>query len=868
MATRYFWGTNIHGKVTMSPAASFQELVQIYVNVPVTLPIAQESYHSLEKKERNEIKTTLPYLVPAVFKTSPSARKIEEARHCNLIFLDIDVAKDGSCPAAPLVSNPAALSKQLAPFAFCAYTTVSSTPDQPRMRVMVNADAIPLEDYAGAVATIAERIGLPLITAESKVTVQPMFLPSLFNDQIADLEHPLIASDTAGRAFTVNDIVDIEEMAPVAKSFASQPQQHGDDALAYLRPPVAEITLEIAEEALSKIDPDLGYMEWLEIAASLKHQFSPKRTERAYQIFDEWSSKGDKYSDSDDTLAKWNSLQPTPKGRAPVTIRTLLHRAVEHGWASGLVKEKCFGATMVWINDPARTSTELMSESLVKIAGTPLLTHTEEDALLNAVVAQAKRAFNLSISTSSFRKDLKKLKDAASRREDTDKPEPPPWLRSWCYVAKHNEFFRHNTFEKLNPEQFNNAYSSKLLPTEEQLQEMGQSVTPANLSKPTMRPQDFALNYHGIQVVYDYRYDPAKPNKLFTKHQGRYYVNTYRKSYPEASKEGSKEAGRMVIEHMRTLVEEEEYWMHILDWVAFNVQYPGRKIRHALLIQGAEGCGKTFLFRLLSVLLGLDHASLINSTTIAKGWNEWAVGKQVTAFEEIRVVGHNRFEVMNALKELITNDYLPINERSKSTRMDENITNYLLFSNFHDAIALTDGDRRYFVIMSRLQTKSQVKELEDKGYFVKLFSVLTEHASGLRYFFENYKIRDCFRPDGHAPRTKYAEQMINDVKDEFTSAVQRFIEDATHPLIQEDLVAASALSDQFITEDIKRPTSPHLASILRGLQYTQVGRFRCTPDDGKRQYIWAKQGVFPRDTDFGAIARSRMEHCDLLEDLW
>lgn len=870
-AAKYFWGQSVSDPVQASPASTFRELVAICINSPYTLPVTQDEYHDLPKKERDKIKTELPLLVPSVFQQTPSRRKRDEALHCNLIFLDIDVEPDGSCPAAPYFHNPEALKKQLSPFAFAAYMTTSSTPDKPRMRIMVSADKIPLDKYPLAVRTIAERIGLKIVTPESERVVQPMFLPSIFKDANPETDHPYLVGMDEGAAFKEKHItVTEDDAAPHAKAFTERQQMpYGDDALAYLRPPVTEVTLEIAKEALSVIDPDIGYNDWFDIALALRHQFSPKKVEEAFQIFDEWSSQGNKYPGQDEVLYKWNSTRATPIGRVPVTIRSLLHKAVEHGWQAQHVKELCFENTMAWVQDTKRTATELMVESLTKIAATPLLSFTEEDVLLHVVVKQAKALHKLPLSVSSLRTDLKKLKEANASKDDGEKPSPPSWLKGWCYVASHNEFFRQHTGEKLLPEQFNNAYSFELLPTEEQLNDMKIAPTMANLSKPLIRPQDFALNFHQIQVVYDYKYDPANPQKTFTKRDGKYFVNTYVRAHPTPNPKSAPIAERFIRKHLQMLIEEEEYQLHILDWLAYNVQYPGRKVRHAILLQGGEGCGKTFLYELGCTALGARHCKKINKGTLEKGWTEWAVGSQIIAVEEIRVVGKNRHEVMAMLKELVTNDTVPVNKRHTSTATEENITNYILFSNYKDALALTEGDRRYFVVMSRLQDANwkEIRSIADSGYYQRLFDMLKEHASGVRHFFENYQIRDSFNPNGPAPRTSYAEQIIHDVRDDVTAMVKSIIEDGKDPLINEDLIASANLADHFQLEGMQRPSGPHLASILRAMNYDQRDRISVGPD-GRRQYIWVRVGALKNVTDLGAYARGLMQNKELLEDLW
>lgn len=145
MPNQYFQGETVYGPVRESVARSFAEVVDAFRVCP-TLPLTRKAFLALPKKERNEIKQ-VPFFVAASFKSSPVKRTYENATMCNLLFLDIDETKDGKCPAAPFVSNPDSLDSALKDYNYAAYETASSTPEKPRMRVVVDAYKIPLSKY-------------------------------------------------------------------------------------------------------------------------------------------------------------------------------------------------------------------------------------------------------------------------------------------------------------------------------------------------------------------------------------------------------------------------------------------------------------------------------------------------------------------------------------------------------------------------------------------------------------------------------------------------------------------------------------------------------------------------------------------------
>lgn len=843
MEPRYFQGQAVTGLVQASSAASWKDIVDIFRMCP-TLPLKRAAFLALDKPKRNEAKQ-VPFFVPACFKESPSKRVTEQATVCNIIFLDLDEQKDGTCPAAPFVHNPKSLYEALEGFNFLAHTTASSTSQKPRMRIVVDGENIPVKDYPQAVATVGALLGLTRITIESRVATQPMFNPVLFLDS-TDEDHPLIAHRQEGRAFTVQDI---SSTAPAewehhGKNGSNGSAPHGADALFFLKSPVPEITLSIAKEALAEIDPDCSYYEWLGYAAALRHQFSPHKAEEAYELFDEWSATGSKYVSEEDTRAKWDSLRPTPVGRMPVTIRSLLHKAVEAGWNDQRVKDGTYHKLLDWM-EHVDTATQLLEQGVNKILAAPLMSTVQESMLIDELRKHAKRRFAINVQATAIKQDLARLKaqiKAKEREEErkTEKVKEPRWAIGVIYVSNPGDYFRRATGEKYKEANFDAAYSCHLLPTEAQLQEAGKPVSPATLCQPIVPPSDYARNFLKITKVYDYDYDPSQPNEVFFVRKSIKYVNTYHPTYPEPEPARKEEAGRLILAHRDNLIAEPEYRRTFVDFMAYMVQFPGRKIRWAVLIQSAEGAGKTFFAKAMQAALGYDHVKILSDESIKSGWNEWAFGHQLVAVEEIRVVGHNRHEIMNVIKPLITNDDINITERYRNSRQARNITNYLLFTNFHDALALTPNDRRYFVVKSPLQSEAQIKAL-GKDYFIPLFDFLDDHPGAIRSWLSDWKISPDFCANGRAPRTKYANTMIDDSANDLTASVRRLLLEADYPLIQYDIVSAKTLMDVLrLEEGLGHVTGQQVAHVLREEGLQQMGRF---PFGEERHYLWARSGV-------------------------
>jgi len=324
---RYFTGRSVSSQtLTQADAKDFATLVKTLIALPVVLHVTEAEYRAMPENERKKAKLT-SYLTACTFPESPwEGRKNEHATECNLIFLDIDDADQ----ARMFIDNPRLLKERLNGFSYAAYRTISSTPENPRMRLMVSAKGIPPARYADAVRTIAGMIGIPFVTGESIKVSQPMFRPSIFADQDESLDHPLFSTRYDGEDFTEADIAaegtelpGVKNGSRTSSTIVKAGGDIADDFLMYYRQPVRQITPEVAREALKHIPSACSRPEWVEIALALKHQF-PADDGVGAGLFSEWSVGAANYVSDQDCRVNFKAAQEAPRGRAPVTIRTLL----------------------------------------------------------------------------------------------------------------------------------------------------------------------------------------------------------------------------------------------------------------------------------------------------------------------------------------------------------------------------------------------------------------------------------------------------------------------------------------------------------------------------------------------------------------
>lgn len=805
---RFFSGSaHDLGNVSLLPQTTFATLCAEVISVPTRLPLTREALFALtDPKEQGRAKR-VPYVTPAEFKTSPSPRVSEHAARCNLIALDIDDAKE----AGRLLTQRWA--DVMGDLGFIVWHTVRSTKEAPRLRVLVYANGIPTARYVAAARTVAEMIGMTSI--DSKVTfhpVQPMFLPTVFADTPAEFS-PIVASNPDGEAFTVGEIIAdgdsvFEEVSGTVESSDSQIAD-----ISYLRQPLEDVALEDAADALKHLDPDMGMQQWIEVAAGLKHQFN---NEEAYQLWDAWSAKGKKYVDAEETAHRWKSLKAAPVDRAPITLRSVFKQAQARGWSNPSLAKRRHLSTMDWLKSPNRSTEQLFDEGVKRIAVVgPLLGQLERKSLMVAL-QDALGGRGMKMPMPDIKRAVRDLELEAAKTTGI-----PLWLKGLCYVTATNVFYRHTTGRSFAPEVLDLVYSAP---------QIGEDKPP--------RPRDYAVQIATIPVVENLRYSPSRGEKRFFEEDRVPYLNTYRACYAPADPNGAERAGDLFKRQVCHLIAEPEYRRLFIDFFAYLVQHPGKKIRWAPVVQSVQGAGKTYFFKAMSEVLGRLNVGLVPPHVVIEDkQNDWAEGSQLVCLEEIRVVGSNRHAVMDKLKGPVADDFIPLRGMAKAVRKVHNETNYIMFTNYQDALAISDTDRRYFVVHSPMQTLADVADIGGDAWFDELYGDLRDNPGGLRAFLEAWTIGAEFKPDGRAPVTPYMHMLIENAASPLTAAVRETIADSEHPLVRGDILSLGCLRGALDSAHLADFSDQALAAVLREMGWHKFGRVSL---EGGKHQLWTK----------------------------
>src|SRR5258705_13619423 len=135
---------------------------------------------------------------------------------------------------------------------------------------------------------------------------------------------------------------------------------------------------------------------------------------------------------------------------------------------------------------------------------------------------------------------------------------------------------------------------------------------------------------------------------------------------------------------------------HLINWLACVVQYPDKKLMHAVLLLGNKRTGKSWFAELLKVILGAHNCSEPSKKRVASEFNGWLANKLLVIIHELREKGARG--LYDELKEYITQGTTSINLKGIEAHEVDNFAAFLTITNHDDAIPIDDNERRYLVI--------------------------------------------------------------------------------------------------------------------------------------------------------------------------
>jgi hypothetical protein len=578
-----------------------------------------------------------------------------------------------------------------------------------------------------------------------------------------------------------------------------------------------QISDEELERKLMLIPGNDDYDLWLQIGMALYHQYDGN--DQGLELWHQWSESANNYS-REALNDRWEggSFDIEGKKRQPTTARIILRLAKEHETevAREIVSSFKERLTTASVMEEVRNIAE-------EIKISPEIDHIGREVLAFQIKEKFKKLEGAAIGIGMARSMV--------RLESQDRSLAPEWLEGWAYVSGEDSMYHLENGNLLKPSAFNNTFSRYLLTDQERLE---------GKSRPEQLPIEIALNLVKVPRVDRLAYMPAEDT--FFSMNGKKCVNTFRDrdipEMPEKPSKAERRAMELVIQHLQHLIPNDRDRQIFMSHMAYPIKTMKRS-RWAVLIQGTEGDGKTTLAKIMALCLGPTNVNLMNAKTVEATHNSWAEGYLYTVLNEIKMHGHNRFDIINQIKPLITDDTVEIHAKYKSPYLTVNTTSYMLMTNFADGMPITDNDRRYFVIRSRWQTKEEIEEFlsDNPGYFERLHDAMDEYPGAIRKLFYDLELHPEFNPQGRAPNSSAKDYTIAMTRSPELTAIQEILEDSDRLDVSSMLLDTSLLGNEFSGHDVVIPQTTRLRSILSEAGFTYLGRFKI---EGEKRQYWSK----------------------------
>jgi len=333
----------------------------------------------------------------------------------------------------------------------------------------------------------------------------------------------------------------------------------------------------------------------------------------------------------------------------------------------------------------------------------------------------------------------------------------------------------------------------------------------------------FLLNGGFISKVQDITYVPAAPSGPIERHGLRYF-NTFRTSDVAATPGDP----APILEFLEYLVPTDSERDHLVKVIAFTVRHPGIKVRHAILLGSiVQGIGKSLLADVWGRLLGTQNVRKTSSGEISSAFQGWIKENLLVVCEELNI--GQGLTVYNELKDLITSDFRPINEKHLAVRQWPIYSTFLLLTNLKVPLLIEPSDRRLFVIDSPA-------EKAGAEYYKGLVKWLDGNIGVVRWYLDQVDLTS-FSPHDPPPMTEGKRALIKRSRLPMVQEVEFLIEQRTGTL-DRDIVTIECVLQAF--DQRQRPTPHKLGPALRELGGVNLGQHWV---DGRRLSLWAIRNV-------------------------
>ena len=207
-----------------------------------------------------------------------------------------------------------------------------------------------------------------------------------------------------------------------------------------------------------------------------------------------------------------------------------------------------------------------------------------------------------------------------------------------------------------------------------------------------------------------------------------------------------------------------DHYNYVLNWLAFKLQYPHKKIGVVICLRSQEGAGKGLIFRIIQKIIGKDHyASISNINSLIGDFNGISEGRQLIDLDEAVWGGNKQLE--GRLKSIITEEEQLINKKNKEAYVIENYCDFFMTTNEEWFAPVSRNSRRYFCLEMNNKIAGFNLTNEQRGYIKQLMK--SDEKAFAKHLYE----RDVSK---YEPRQFVKTKLLQDQVEQNWNSIESF----------------------------------------------------------------------------------------------
>lgn len=587
----------------------------------------------------------------------------------------------------------------------------------------------------------------------------------------------------------------------------------GDAEVSDLEAAINSQPLDLTEEEvcnyvgkLTEADAEDG-STWLKVGMGIYHQC--EGAEWGWELFDEFSKlSADKY-DENNNRKRWDSFG---KNRDRVVHPVTFASVIELAGGVGIVESDRVDALRVDI--ATAPDKQRLTELVREIARMKL------DELNNTIITKALQKRFSDVVGEKFTESQIRRVIRKSRHVDY-----PDYYEDYVYLTATAEYMERETKTTMSQRAFDVKHDRH---------------TPSDGDGNPQRASMYVNNK--IECVHSGMYAPMFDD--FFTYDGVDYFNTFKHNPLKPVPHGKTDIVERIKKHIAHLLPDPIEQDLVINYLAHNVQFKGRKMQWAMVLQGVQGDGKSFFAEMMKHVLGFTNCRTVTVESLDEKFTSWAEGSCMVFIEELKLDNYKKYETLNKLKPYIVNPTVSIRRMQRDVYEAINTTNYFALTNFKDALPIDDNDRRYCILFSQWQSREALEGFinENPNYYSALYDDMRANVGEILHWLLTHTIPDSFKSLNRAPQTNSKAAMLELNRSEGYLLVEDAIEEFNGHDINDYIVNVTrltALATSKVSLEYQHfPKNSTLQHILTDMGYHNIGRYK--NKSRKNQTIYCK----------------------------